>query len=144
MQPVFPVRQALVTAAGSVLIAAASLLLAPVLAHHASGPFYDPENRVEIQGTVTRFVFRNPHAYLYVEVPEADGELIEWQVELGAPISLRRTGWTPDSLTPGTEVKMTGNKSRAEGSFGLCCVRMTRADGSPILSGGRVEEEDVQ
>ena len=144
MQPVFPVRQALVTAAGGVIIATASLLLAPVLAHHASGPFYDPENRVEIQGTVTRFVFRNPHAYLYVEVPEADGELIEWQVELGAPISLRRTGWTPDSLTPGTEVKMTGNKSRAEGSFGLCCVRMTRADGSPILSGGRVEEEDVQ
>ena len=144
MKSKFSGREALFTALATAFLAGAGFLLAPVLAHHASGPFYDPENRVEIQGTVTRFVFRNPHAYLYVEVPEADGELIEWQIELGAPISLRRTGWTPDSLTPGTVVKMTGNKSRAEGSYGLCCVRMTREDGSPILSGGRVEEEDVQ
>lgn len=140
MQPFDSLRAALLAAAAL----GAGALLAPASAHHASGPFYDPENRVEIQGTVTRFVFRNPHAYLYVDVPEADGEAVEWQIELGAPISLRRIGWTPDSLTVGTVVKVTGNKSRAEGSFGLCCVRMTREDGSPVLSGGRVEEEDVQ
>ncbi len=144
MKPTFPGREALFTAFATACLAGAGLFLAPVLAHHASGPFYDPENRVEIQGTVSRFVFRNPHAYLYVEVPDADGGIIEWQVELGAPISLRRTGWTPDTLTPGTVVKMTGSKSRAEGSYGLCCVRMTREDGSPILSGGRVEEEDAR
>ena len=126
------------------LVLGAGLWLAPALAHHATGPFYDPENRVEIEGTVTRFVFRNPHAYLYVEAPDGGGEPVEWQVELGAPISLRRTGWTPATLTPGTVVKMTGNRSRAEGSRGLCCVRMTREDGSPILAGGRVEEEDAQ
>ena len=144
MKPIFLVRDALFTILATACLAGAGLILAPVLAHHASGPFYDPENRVEIQGTVSRFVFRNPHAYLYVEVPDAAGEIVEWQVELGAPISLRRTGWTPDTLTPGTVVRMTGSKSRAEGSYGLCCVRMTREDGSPILSGGRVEEEDVQ
>jgi len=144
MQTRFAGRETLFTTLATALIFGAGLILAPVLAHHASGPFYDPENRVEIQGTVSRFVFRNPHAYLFVEVPEVGGELVEWQVELGAPISLRRTGWTPDSLTPGTVVKMIGSKSRAEGSYGLCCVRMTREDGSPILSGGRVEEEDVQ
>ena len=144
MKPRFSGREALFTAAASVFVIGVSLLLAPVLAHHASGPFYDPEDRVEIQGTVTRFVFRNPHAFLFVDVPDASGDATEWQVELGAPISLRRTGWTPDSLTVGTVVNVTGNKSRAEGTFGLCCVRMTREDGSPILSGGRVEEEDVQ
>lgn len=140
----FPGPEALLAALAIAAFAAASLLLGPVLAHHASGPFYDPENRVEIQGTVTRFVFRNPHASLFVDVPGASGQNTEWQVELGAPISLRRTGWTPDALTVGTVVNVTGNKSRAEGTFGLCCVRMTREDGSPILSGGRVEEEDVQ
>ena len=144
MQIRFPGRKAFFSSLAAISFAGAGLLLTPVLAHHASGPFYDPENRVEIQGTVSRFIFRNPHAYLYVEVPETGGGIVEWQVELGAPISLRRTGWTPDSLTPGTVVRMTGSKSRAEGSFGLCCVRMTREDGSPILSGGRVEEEDAQ
>lgn len=140
----FPKWKMLFAASAIAAFAGASLLLGSVLAHHASGPFYDPENRVEIQGTVTRFIFRNPHAHLFVDVPGASGQGTEWQVELGAPISLRRAGWTPDALTVGTVVNVTGNKSRADGTFGLCCVRMTREDGSPILAGGRVEEEDVQ
>ena len=118
-----------------------TLMIAPVVAHHASTPFYDPERRVEIEGTVTRFVFRNPHAFLYVDVPDANGANTEWQVELGAPVSLRRTGWTPDSLSVGTVVKVAGQASRAEGSHGIGGpVRMTRPDGSPILQGGRVQE----
>lgn len=119
-----------------------SLVTAPLSAHHASAPFYDPENRVSIEGSITRFVFRNPHAFLFLDVTDDNGETVEWQIELGAPVSLRRTGWTPDTLEVGMTVKVTGNKSRAEGTYGLCCVRMTREDGSPVLRGGRVQEED--
>ena len=68
---------------------------APILAHHASAPFYDPEDRVELQGAITRFVFRNPHAFLFLDVTDESGDVVEWQVELGAPVSLRRVGWTP-------------------------------------------------
>lgn len=118
-----------------------TLMIGPAVAHHASTPFYDPERRVEIEGTVTRFVFRNPHAFLYVDVSDANGATTEWQVELGAPVSLRRTGWTPDSLSVGTVVKVAGQASRAEGSHGIGGpVRMTRPDGSPLLQGGRVQE----
>jgi hypothetical protein len=117
-----------------------ALVVAPVVAHHSSAPFYDQEKRVEIEGKVTRFVFRNPHAFLYLDVSGANGKTTEWQIELGAPVSLRRTGWTPDSLPLGLMVKASGRPSRAEGSRGLCCVRMTKADGSPVLEGGRVEE----
>ena len=116
--------------------------MVPSLAHHASTPFYDPENVVELQGAVTRFVFRNPHAFLFLDVEGEDGELSEWQVELGAPVGLRRVGWTPDSLSVGTVVKLSGRKSRAEGSQGVCCVRMTREDGSPIVEGGGVRERE--
>ncbi|MCG8416248.1 MAG: DUF6152 family protein [Pseudomonadales bacterium] len=126
--------------AGFVLLL--SSITIPLAAHHASAPFYDPDNRISIEGTITRFVFRNPHAFLFLDVTEDTGENVEWQVELGAPVSLRRTGWTPDTLEVGMTVKVTGNRSRAEGSRGLCCVRMTREDGSPVLRGGRVEEED--
>ena len=116
--------------------------MVPSLAHHASTPFYDPENVVELQGAVTRFVFRNPHAFLFLDVEGEDGEVSEWQVELGAPVGLRRVGWTPDSLSVGTVVKLSGRKSRAEGSQGVCCVRMTREDGSPIVEGGGVRERE--
>ena len=112
----------------------------PGMAHHASTPFYDPETVVELQGSVTRFVFRNPHAFLFLDVEDENGQVSEWQVELGAPVGLRRVGWTPDSLTVGTVVKLSGRKSRAEGSQGVCCVRMTREDDSPIVEGGGVRE----
>ncbi len=115
--------------------------IAPALAHHASAPFYDPESRVEFEGTVTRWVFRNPHAFLFLDVENSDGSVTEWQIELGAPVSIRRAGWTPDTLAIGQRVKVSGQRSRAEGSFGVCCVRMTRPDGRPVLEGGRVEEE---
>ena len=124
------------------LFALGILITAPLSAHHASAPFYDPENRVSIEGSITRFVFRNPHAFLFVDVAGDNGETVEWQIELGAPVSLRRVGWTPDTLEVGMTVKVTGSRSRAEGSTGLCCVRMTREDGSPVLRGGRVEEDD--
>ncbi len=117
------------------------VMIAPVITHHASAPFYDSTKRVDVEGAVTRFVFRNPHAFLYLDVTGANGQTTEWQVELGAPVGLRRTGWTPDTLPVGMVVKVSGQPSRAEGSQGICCVRMTRADDSPIIDGGRVQEE---
>ena len=38
-------------------------------------------------------------------------------------------------------IKAAGQPSRAEGSHGMCCAKITRADGSPIVAGGRVTEE---
>lgn len=131
-----------ISATAAVATLGAALVVIPVLAHHSSTPFYDPDQRVEIEGAVTRFVFRNPHAFLYLDVTDASGATTEWQIELGAPVGLRRTGWTPDTMPIGMMIKASGRPSRAEGSTGLCCVRMTRADGSPILEGGRVEERD--
>lgn len=130
-----------IAAAAAVITAGYALTLAPVFAHHASAPFYDASKRVELEGSVTRFVFRNPHAFLYLDVTEEGGDTVEWQVELGAPVGLRRIGWTPDTMPIGLMVTVSGQPSRAEGSHGVCCVRMTRADGSPVLEGGRVEEQ---
>ncbi len=129
-------------AAASVLALALMIKVLPALAHHASGPFYDPTRKVEIQGSVTRFVFRNPHAFLYLDAVDDKGEKGEWQIEMGAPVGLTRTGWTPQTLKPGTMIKAAGQPSRAAGSKGMCCARITRPDGRPIVEGGRVTEEE--
>lgn len=128
--------------AAALLLTASHVRLTPVSAHHASAPFYDPDTRVEFEGTVTRWVFRNPHAFLFLDVDNDDGSTTEWQVELGAPVSIRRAGWTPDTLGVGMRVMVSGQRSRAPGSNGVCCVRMTRPDGTPVTEGGRVSEED--
>jgi len=113
----------------------------PVDAHHASTAFYDAAKKVEAQGPVTKFLFKNPHAFLYFNATDDKGETVEWQIELGAPLNLSRTGWTPDTLKPGMVIKVAGQPSKAEGSHGICCATITRPDGSPIVAGGRVREE---
>ena len=121
---------------------AAVILMLPLvtLAHHASGPFYDSEKPIEIEGVVTKFVFRNPHAALFLNVTDEKGETAEWQVELGAPVMLRRVGWTPELLPVGMVVRVAGPSARAEGARGVLGRKLTREDGSPVLSGGRTED----
>jgi hypothetical protein len=134
------VQQWLLTAAAAI---AAGMLLAnaPAIAHHASTPFYDDTKMAEAQGTVTKFLIRNPHSFLYFEAADETGKKVEWQVELGAAASMARTGWTNETIKPGLVIKAVGRPSRAEGSFGMCCARITRPDGSPIVSGAGVIEE---
>jgi Family of unknown function (DUF6152) len=127
--------------AAAVLAAVLLLTAAPALAHHSSAPFYDATKKIDVQGTVTRFLFKNPHSFLYFEAIDDKGQKAEWQIELGPAASLTRTGWTPETLKAGTVIKASGQPSRAEGSHGMCCARITRADGSPIVAGGRVTEE---
>ena len=125
----------------AIFVAGGLAMAIPAVAHHSSAPFYDNTKKVEVEGAVTRFVFRNPHAFLYLEATDAGGQKAEWQIELGAPVGLVRTGWTPETLKPGTVIKAAGQPSKAPGSHGMCCARITRADGSPIVAGGRVTEE---
>jgi hypothetical protein len=115
----------------------------PAFAHHSNAPFYFTDKKVETQGKITKFVFMNPHAFLHLDGPDEAGQIVDWQIELGAPISLRRTGWTPETLKIGMEIKVVGSPSRAEGTHGMCCVRLTLPDGSPVAPGGRVQEETV-
>jgi hypothetical protein len=118
---------------GAAVVAGA--LAAPVIAHHSSAPFYDPTKTVEIQGIVTKLHIKNPHSFLYVSVDEK-GQKVEWQVEMGTGAQLVRNNLTVETLKPGTEIKVSGQPSRAEGSHGMCCIKtLMKADGSAILRG---------
>jgi hypothetical protein len=129
--------------AAAATMAALALSAVSAIAHHSNAPFYDTSKKIEMQGKIMKFVFMNPHAFLYVDAVDGSGTTIQWQVELGAPISLRRTGWTPDTMKIGTEIKVSGSPSKAEGTYGMCCARITRLDGTPITPGGREQEESV-
>lgn len=128
-----PVRLFFVISAAA-LAAVAGLVMTngSLNAHHASAPFYDESKEVEAVGVVQRFVFRNPHSFLYVDAPGEGGETIEWEIEMGAAVSMSRRGWTPDTIKSGDEIRVVGRPSRAPGTTGMCCAELTRPDGSPI------------
>lgn len=104
----------------------------PVLAHHSAAEAYDSSKTVEAQGTITKALFKNPHAFVFIESTDEKGQKIEWQIELGASTSMFVQGWTKEMLAPGMVVKVKGNPSRAPGSHGITGAKFTKVDGSPI------------
>ena len=121
----------LVAAIGAIAVVVA-VTKVPAVAHHASGPFYDNTKSAEANGVVTRFLFRNPHSFLFLDAPGENGDTVAWEIEMGSALSMSRRGWTPDTIKVGDTVKVVGQPSRAPGTFGMCCAEISQADGSPI------------
>lgn len=82
---------------------AVALFAAPALAHHSHAMF-DSEQTVEIEATVKVFEWTNPHSWLQVMAPNAQGEIVEYSLEMGSPAGLARDGWRPRTLYPDDKV----------------------------------------
>jgi hypothetical protein len=81
-------------------------------AHHAFGGEFDPNRPVLLKGKIVKIEWVNPHAWIHVEVPKANGAKEVWMIEGGSPNSLFRRGVTKESLTVGTEVVVDGYQAR--------------------------------
>jgi hypothetical protein len=94
-----------------VLVAAATVC-APVQAHHSFPATYFVDQKVEIEGTVVQFLFRNPHSFVHVMAPDKDGVMQRWAVEWGAGGALASDNISGDTLKPGDKVKISGSPAR--------------------------------
>ena len=83
-----------------------SLLAVPALGHHPSASI-DYEQTVEFTGTVKVFRWTNPHSWLYVMTADEGGQMVEWELEMGSPGPLSRSGWNPRTVAPGEDVTVT-------------------------------------
>lgn len=111
-------------------------ILGPTLscAHHALAPIYDAEQTTTIEGTVTEFRFRSPHARIYLDVMDGDGNRQQWMAEGSSPAPLRRQNWTGDEVQPGDRVRITGAPAR-DGSFKIAWVTLALPDGRELTGG---------
>ncbi len=129
------------TAALGLAVGAVSL---PSLAHHSRANFSD--EILAFQATVTRFEWVNPHVYVYVEAPDENGVMTEWEVETQSTPNLIRRGWTADSLSEGEVITIRANPDRNPRKKLLFGMAFTKADGTVLASqgsAGRVIVDDV-
>lgn len=102
------------TKAFLVLAAAGLVARMPASAHHSFAAEFDAEQPVTVTGEVTLLEWTNPHARLYVDETNDDGDVVSWDLELGPPTVLMRDGWRRDSLEPGMVVTVNAFRSRTQ------------------------------
>jgi len=78
----------------------------PLFAHHGYAA-YDTDRKVVVKGTVTRWLWSNPHCLLQLDVTDDAGHVTHWIAESENPSTLSRIGWTDKSLKPGDQITLT-------------------------------------
>lgn len=81
-------------------------------AHHAWSGEFDRTKPLVLKGTVRQMDWVNPHSWIYVEVKDDAGKIVEWAVEAAAPNALIRRGFTKHSLPSGTEIRVEGFQAK--------------------------------
>ena len=105
----------------------AAALALPAAAHHSTAMFEWGTSTELKNATEERWVWTNPHTFLYVR--DAAGN--RWAFEGMSPNHLSRAGWSKRSLVSGEKVDLTYFKLR-DGRRGGFNVTVTRADGTKL------------
>jgi len=106
----------------------------PVFAHHSFAAEFDGNKKVTLTGVVTKVDWVNPHAYIYVDVKGADGAVVNWAIETGAPNALYRQGWRKDDLKAGDTVTLDAFLAR-DGSHTAAARSVKLPDGRNVFAG---------
>ena len=86
-------------------ILAVFMVTVPMLAYHGTNISYDHSKTVTVTGTITEFVWQNPHTQVYFDVKDEKGNLVHWAGEMNSPgVLVRQEGWTRKTLKPGDQV----------------------------------------
>lgn len=94
-----------------VVIVGLASVWAPVFAHHGQAEF-DTTSKVTVKGTVTKFLFANPHSEIFLDVKDDNGNVTHWVAETFSLGKLAHMGWANNSIKPGDHVSMTLNPAK--------------------------------
>ena len=126
---------------GIVFCVVALLASAPASAHHAFAAEFDAKNCSDVNGVLTKVNYDNPHAYLFLDVKNAAGQVEEATFQLSSTSNLRRGGATLPVLNAslGKEVLVRGCASRNGEKNRYAASFIKLADGTVQRLGQDVE-----
>jgi len=117
-------------AGAAALLAAASL---SARAHHSAAMF-DPSKHIIFHGTVAKWLWTNPHTWLYLRVEKKDGTQEVWAFEAGGTNMLISAGWNAADIKSGDKVIVTAQPERAGHHFAE--IEQVRLSDGRLLTGG--------
>ena len=116
-------------------------LTAPVAAHHGFDTEYDKDKVIKGTGVVSKVEWTNPHMHVYIDVTDATGKVITYNLELTSPNAIQRQGWNKNDLLAGEKVTFAGRAGRVVESRGaLDSLVKVSAPKQEIFKGQRPAE----
>jgi uncharacterized protein DUF6152 len=103
---------------------------APVIAHHGNAG-YDYTKTIVLKGTVTEWVWSNPHCLLKFDAKNEKGEVQHWITETSSPVDMLHIGWTKNTFKPGDEVTIDVMPNKYDTPVGRI-RKVTLADGTVL------------
>ena len=121
----------------SVLVGLASICAAfAAAAHHAFAAEFDINRPVKLTGTVTKIEWTNPHAWVFMDAKDEQGNVESWAVELVGINDLLRLGWGRDRVKTGDAVNVDGFGAR-NGTNTANAVSVRLANGELVWASQR-------
>ena len=123
-------KQTLTAFIATVVLAAT----APLIAHHGAATF-DTGKELTMQGTVTEWVWSNPHCFLKFDVMEKDGTVRHWTVETSNPPDMVNRGWSRRSFKGGEKITVVVEPVKSGNPVGRLLM-VTLPDGKVLSTRG--------
>ena len=121
--------------ASSVLLVGLLASVRPLLAHHGTGVAYEPEKMVTVKGTVTDWLWSNPHCGLLFDVTDTKGVVTHWGAEFGNPHQLSGAGFSKETFKAGDKITVSGHPARS-GAPRMTFDHAVLADGTELSTRG--------
>ena len=114
----------------------ALIISAPVSAHHGTASF-DTSKDLTLKGTVTEWIWANPHCFLKFDAKDDTGTVRNWAVEVSNPTDMTKRGWSRGSFKVGDQVAVSLQAVKTGAPIGRL-TKVVLADGSTLPGGAEI------
>ena len=110
------------------LLAGLVITSVQLFAHHGTGVAYETDKTVTLKGTVTEWIWTNPHCGLLFDVTDDKGNVEHWGAELGNPHQESGAGFSRTVFKFGDKITVIGHPARS-GAPRMTLSSVTLPDG---------------
>jgi len=120
-----------------------ALTASPASAHHSFAAAFDADKPVTVQGVITQAKLANPHSWIYLDVKDENGNVVQWGFEAQTPTALIRSGVKPEVFKVGSLVTIKGCHARDMTKNEGAAREIILADGRSFIIGPKGNEPDA-
>jgi len=118
----------------ALVAAAIAVLTSTTLAAHHGNASFDTSKQVTLKGTVTEWIWANPHCFLKIDAMDDTGNVRNWALETQNPTAMTQRGWSRKAFNIGDQVTVALEAVKNGAPIGRI-VKVTLPSGSTLSAG---------